>query len=216
MNSVFKLTVIVVLVIAGAIGLAAWLKSVSPDKVEPNPDIKGERIFVRPYSHMTGNANAKVTLVEFADFQCPACAANYPFIKQVIEKYKSNPDFNFVNRNFPLSSHANAQISAQAAEAAASQGKYWEMMGLLYQRQNDWAGSINPTNIFVGYAQELSLDTDRFREEVSSSKYIDVITQDLKDGEALGVNGTPTFFINGERLGNALELDNQIQSLLNK
>ena len=213
-KNILILALIVIVVLGGVLGLAIWLKTVSPTSTPANPDIKGEQVFSRSYSHMTGQAQAKVTLVEFADFQCPACAAVYAPVKQIVDKYKANPDFNFVSRNFPLSSHANAKISAQAAEAAASQGKYWEMTELIYQGQSDWAGSINPTNALVGYAQQLGLDVDKFRDEVLNSKYIDNIMQDLKDGEALGVNGTPIFFLNGERLAGIAELDSKIYNML--
>lgn len=208
------LGLILVVVVVGAIGLAAWLKSISPTTVQPSSDIKGEKVFVRDYSPMTGSKDAKVTLVEFGDFQCPACAAANPAIMSVIDKYKSNQDFNFVFRNFPLGQHNNAQISAEAAASAGAQGKFWEMDKLIYERQSNWADSLNPINTFAGYAQELSLDVNKFKEEISSSKYIDQITQDYADGTVLGVNGTPTFFLNGRKVESYTELDSRISELL--
>ncbi|MBX4191394.1 MAG: DsbA family protein [Candidatus Doudnabacteria bacterium] len=217
MNKALRnIILIVLIVVVTAIGLAIWLKSLSPEQVTPDSSIRGEKVFIRPGNYITGNTSAKVVLIEFGDFQCPACAANYTPIKAIVNKYKSNPGFNFVYRNFPLSSHANAKISANAAEAAGSQGKYWEMMDLLFKNQSQWAGSINPMNTFIQYAQSLGLDIDKFKDEVSTSHYINKIMQDYKDGEVLGVNGTPTFFLNGERLGTIADLDNQIQALLDK
>jgi protein-disulfide isomerase len=215
-KNVLTLGLIVILIVGSVVGLAIWLKSTSPTPIAANPDIKGEKVFVRPNSHMTGKQGAKVTVVEFGDFQCPFCAEASPTVTQVINKYKNNPDFNFVFRNFPLPQHSNAQISAEAAEAAGAQAKYWEMEGLLYQHQNDWAGSVNPTGIFAGYAQQLGLDVNKFSSDLKNSKYIDNITQDQKDGEALGVNSTPTFFLNGQKLGSYTELDGQIGALLSK
>jgi protein-disulfide isomerase len=216
MNSTWKLLGIIVLVLAVVIGLAVWLQAISPEKATPNPDIKGEKTFTRPYSYMTGKADAKVQVVEFADLQCPFCAQASAPVKAVVDKYKANPDFNFVYRHFPLGQHSHAQEAAQAAEAAGSQGKFWEMVELLYSKQNDWAGSVSATSIFVNLAGQLGLDTNKFREEVSASKYIDNITQDYMDGEALGVNSTPTFFFNGQKLDSHTELDSKIAEALAK
>ncbi len=208
------LVLIVLIVLGAVVALGAWLNSMSPEKVEPDANIKGEAIFVRPQSHMTGKIDAKVTLVEFGDFQCGFCAEANPTVRNIIAKYKDNPNFNFSYRHFPLPQHANAIISAQASEAAGAQGKFLEMTEMLYQRQGSWMNSVNPTNTFVGYAQELGLDTNRFREALEASKYINEITQDKKDGEALGINSTPSFFINGQRVGHYSSLDNMVAALL--
>jgi protein-disulfide isomerase len=208
------LVVIVVLIVGGMIGLAILLKSSSPDQVTADPNITGEQVLVRETSHMTGQLKAKVILVEFGDFQCGYCAEANPAVQQVVEKYKSNPEFNFVYRHFPLAQHNHAIVSAQAAEAAGEQGKFWDMEKILYANQNDWAGTISPVNKFVEYAGQLGLDVERFRNEVAASQYINVITQDKKDAEALGVNSTPTFFLNGQKLDGYSTLDSQIAQLL--
>lgn len=217
MNKNALITIIIILlVVAGMFGLAVWLKSISPALIQANPDIKGDKVFSRDYSHMTGTASAKVVVVEFGDFECPFCAQAYDPVKQVVDKYQANANFSFVFRNFPLAQHSNALSAAEAAEAAGAQGKYWEMEGLLYQRQNDWAGVIDPTGNYVNYAQQIGLDVNKFKTEVSTGKYIDNITQDQKDGDALGVNSTPTFFINGQKLDSYTQLDSQISVLLAK
>lgn len=155
---------------------------------------------MRDTSHMTGKADAKVTLVEFADFQCPACAAAHPVVKQILETYKDNTDFNFVSRNFPLSGiHKYAMDSAGAAEAAGRQGKYWEMHNILFERQTEWAVP-QALEYFVQYAAQLGLDAEKLRQEVRDKKYADIINTDYADGTALSVNSTPTFFLNGQRL----------------
>ena len=172
---------------------------VKNNKVGTQPISK--EILVRPASHSTGDPNAKVNLVEFGDFQCPACAAAAPIIKEILNTYKDNPNFNFVSRNFPLTSiHQNALISAQAAEAAGGQGKYWEMYDLLYENQNEWAKSTDPLAIFAKYATGLKIDVERFKNEVQSGAYQNIINQDLADARSLGINSTPTFFLNGVKM----------------
>lgn len=157
-------------------------------------------LLIGPSSYMTGTKDAKVNIIEFGDFQCPACAYANPIIQELIKFYKDNPNVNFVFRHFPLPQHSNALVSAEAVEAAGAQGKFWEMMDLIYVGQNDWSGSAKALEIFAGYAQELGLDVKAFTDAVSQEKFKDVITKDRSDGQALGVNSTPTFFINGEKL----------------
>ncbi len=215
-RNTLMLTAIIVVVLGALIGLAFLLKSVSPEKVQPDPNIKGAAVQTRDYSHMTGPANAKVQLVEYGDYQCPFCGAAYQPVKTVVDKYKNNPNFTFVFRNFPLSQHPNAQEAAEAAEAAGAQGKYFEMHDMLYQNQNDWSGTLSPTSAFESYAQTLGLDVNKFKSDLTTNKYINNITQDQADGEALGVNATPTFFLNGQKLDGYTELDSQIAAALAK
>ncbi len=174
---------------------------------------------VRDDSRMTGNKEAKVTLVEFADFQCPFCAQVAPAITQIREEYKANPDFNFVFRHFPLPQHQHAQLAAQSAEAAGAQGKFWEMVDLIYTNQNAWAASSNALENFVGYATTLGLDAPKFRDDVTHDRFTQQIQTDLTDAGALGVNSTPTFYLNGEKLGNISDyatLKQKIEEALKK
>jgi len=155
---------------------------------------------VRDDSHGTHGARAKVTLVEFGDYQCPACAAAHPVLKQIVEAYKDNPDFTFVFRNFPLTEiHNAAEISSEAAEAAAEQGKFWEMHDLLYEKQSEWAGS-QAEGFLIGYAESLGLDVTKFRQALDQQKFANVIKTDRADGEALKINSTPSFFLNDEKM----------------
>ena len=171
-----------------------------PSKVSDStqPKVSDEKLLVGDESHKIATDGAKVTIVEFGDYQCPACGAAHPVVKQILNDYQGQ--ITFVFRNFPLPMHNNAKISAEAAEAAATQGKFWEMHGKLYETQNTWAESSKPLDLFVNYAQELGLDADKFKEDVDGNKYSDRINKDKSDGNALGVNSTPTFFINGEKL----------------
>lgn len=177
------------------------------------------KLLIRDDSHKisSNSANLKVTIVEFGDYQCPACGQAYPITKQVLKDYSGR--INFVFRNFPLPQHQNALISAEAAEAAGAQGKFWQMHDKLYETQNDWADSNQPLNIFTGFAKNLGLDVLRFQNDVSTNKYADRITQDQSDGNTLGINATPTFFINGQKIEGVMvyeDFKGKIDPLLSK
>jgi protein-disulfide isomerase len=169
-----------------------------PQLENPGQPIDSESL-VRESSHMTGKKDAKVTVVEFGDYECPACAAAEPTFEQLRQEYKDNPNVNFVFRNFPLPQHQKALVSAEAAEAAGEQGKFWEMHHKLYQNQAKWIGPGDHKALFLQYATELGLDVLKFSQSLEQNKYSDVINTDGSDGQALGVNSTPTFFINGEK-----------------
>ncbi len=191
-------------VIVGGVLLAIYA---NPQPQEPGAPVDSNTL-IRETSHMTSKKDAKVTIVEFGDFQCPACAAAHPEIKAALEQYKDNPEVNFVFRNFPLDTiHPNAHISAEAAEAAGAQGKYWEMHNMLYEKQSEWSASTTALDIFVGYAKEIGLNVDQFKLAVEQRLYADVINTDYKDGEAVEVNSTPTFFINGTKQNKVLQRD---------
>ncbi len=176
--------------------------SSTPEKPAPPADAK---VLVRPDSHKETSPSAKVILVEFGDFQCPACGASYPIVEQLLQDYKGK--VNFVFRNYPLPIHPNAMIAAEAAEAAGAQGKYFEMYQALFSNQKEWAESKNPLEIYLKYAKNIGLDTDKFKKEVEDKKYESRIKKDQSDGNALGVNSTPTFFINGIKQTGGLPYD---------
>ncbi len=165
------------------------------------------KILSQNNNHIIATDSAKVTVVEFADFQCPACRAALPNIKQVLEKYKGQ--VNFVYRHYPLPQHKNAILAAMTAESAGAVGgpeKFWDMYALLFERQTKWSESSDARSIFVEYAKELQLDSDAFSKSLDDSALMDRIQKDKTDGNTLGVNSTPTFFINGETVtGNSFE-----------
>jgi protein-disulfide isomerase len=183
---------VVVVAVVGVVGGVAWLKkSNTPTATEA---------LVRPESHLTGAEDAKVTLVEFGDFQCPACGQAEPIIEQIRKDY-AGKSFAFVFRNYPLSVHPNAPEAAEAAEAAGAQGKYWEMHDTLYANQTAWADLGDPTPQFVQYAKNIGVkDVKKFETEVKATVYAAKIRADQKDGDALGVQVTPTFFLNGTKM----------------
>jgi protein-disulfide isomerase len=157
----------------------------------------------RADSPRIGSASAKVTLVEFGDYQCPSCATANPTVKAVMAKYPN--EVTFVFRHFPLSQHATAPLAAEAAEAAGAQGKYWEMHNMLYEKQTEWASANAPLDIFTKYAEQLGLNVDQFKTAVTSNSAAGKIQQDSADGSSLGVNSTPTFYINGYPLTGSLQ-----------
>ena len=150
---------------------------------------------------VTGNPNAKVTLMEYSDFQCPACAAYHPLVKQLLANY--NGKIYFVYRYFPLAAtHQNAMISSLAAYSAGLQNKFWEMHDMLFQAQNSWATSSKAKETFMDYAKKLDLDIDKFKTDLESDKGKNFINDTYNKGQAIGVNSTPTFFINGSKIQN--------------
>jgi len=151
-----------------------------------------------------GNPNAKVTVIEYGDFECPACAAYLPIMQQLVANYSSTVLFVF--RNYPLyQEHPDAGISAQVAEAAGLQGKYWQMNNLLYEKQSEWS-SISPDQVvsqfFDGYAQSLGLDVNKFNADISSSTVTNKIQADVNGGTSAQIDHTPTFFVNLAQIRN--------------
>lgn len=150
-------------------------------------------------NHVYGDGAKGVTLVEYGDFQCPACTAYYPIVRQAVEAHKADIKFQFVN--YPLTQiHPNAMAAHRAAEAADKQGKYWEMHSLIYENHDGWATSQSALSIFEGFARQLGLDMDKFKVDVASSAINDIIQGDIKQGTKLGVTATPTFFLDGQKL----------------
>jgi protein-disulfide isomerase len=152
-----------------------------------------------PRAHVRGRADAPVQFDEFSDFQCPTCGAMHGVVKQLVEKYPSQVGVAF--RHFPLREmHKHAVEAARAAEAAGMQGKFWEMHDLIYEKQNEWKDADDVRAIFMRYAQSLGLDMSRFASDMDGSVIAMRIGTDVQLGQARGIHGTPTFFINGREL----------------
>jgi protein-disulfide isomerase len=144
--------------------------------------------------HIEGAANAPLTLVEYGDYQCPYCGAAYPEVKKVQKTL--GPELRFVFRNFPLTNiHQFAMTAAETAEAAAVQQKFWPMHDFLYEHQ----ATLDDPNVALGYARKLGLDTQKFEREIAQHVYQKRIKEDFMSGVKSGVNGTPTFYVNGVR-----------------
>jgi protein-disulfide isomerase len=143
--------------------------------------------------HVQGNPTAAVTLVEYGDFECPHCGAAHVNVKQIQEMLGN--ELRFVFRHFPLTQmHPHAESAAEASEAASAQGRFWEMHDLLFEHQQ----TLDDRHL-VRFAETLELDVVRFARELEESVYRERVREDFMSGVRSGVNGTPTFFINGVR-----------------
>lgn len=148
--------------------------------------------------HVRGPADAKVTLIEYGDYQCPPCSNTAVAIERLLKEHPR--DLRFVYRHFPTRRHRNAVPAAKAAEAAERQGKFWEMHAKLFANQQQWYGASTPQELFVQYARELQLDESKFREALRSSDFERRIRDSKESGQSAGVRGAPAFFLNGDRI----------------
>src|SRR4051794_40390506 len=141
--------------------------------------------------HIRGGENAKVMLDEYGDYQCPPCGALYPELKVLEKDY--GDQVRFVFHHFPLPTiHKHAEVASHAAEAAARQGRFWEMHDMIYQNQLSWAVADDVRPVFIQYARTLGLDVDRFTRDMDSPEVAARVNVDVERGKALGVQGTPT------------------------
>jgi protein-disulfide isomerase len=162
---------------------------------------------VGPRDHAAGPKDAPVTLVEYGDFQCPHCGRAYPIVKEVQRALGAK--LRFVFRNFPLTQiHPEAEHAAEAAEAASAQGAFWQMHDRLFERQF----ALDDDHL-VEYAAELGLDADRIRGELEAGTHTPHVRDDFMSGVKSGVNGTPTFFINGVRYDGSWDRDPLLAAL---
>ncbi len=161
-----------------------------------------------------GPENAELTLVEYSDFQCPFCAEYAKWLTQLRAKYGDR--VRFVFRNYPLADHEWAQFAAQVAYAASLQGKFWEMHDLLFERQDEWAGSSDPRPLFDSYAASLGLDLDQFHADSDAQSTLDFIKRQAAEGKAAGVSHTPWFVLGDESIlpRSLEEFDKAIQERL--
>ena len=151
--------------------------------------------------HIRGSINAPITLVEYGDYECPYTAAAYPIVKEIMSQFADK--IYFVFRNFPLNDiHPHAQHAAEAAEAAAAQDKFWQMHDYLFEHQK----ALDDSHL-LEYAQKVGLDIGRFKKEISGHIYAPLINESLKNGIDSGVEGTPTFFVNGVHYEDSWDLD---------
>jgi protein-disulfide isomerase len=165
------------------------------------------KIPVTPADHIQGDENAPITLVEYGDYECPYCGAAYPIVKRIQKKLGHH--LRFVFRNFPLvESHPHAEIAAITAEFAAAKGKFWEMHDILYENQNRLE-----IEALLEYAQTLHLPRADLQTVIENGDYLDKVKNDFIGGVRSGVNGTPTFFINGKRHNGSFEYDELLLAL---
>lgn len=179
------------------------------------PVVVDPAVLVREDSLKNSTDSAKLTVVEFGDFQCPACKTVQPGLKQAIADFPGQ--VNFVFRHYPLPQHKNAIVAAKAVEAANLQGKVWQMFDKLYDSQQEWDEESNPVEIFKKYAAELGMDGEKLVKDMDKPEFADKISKDQSDGNTVGVNSTPTLFFNNELYKKGVsyqDLKNEIQSHL--
>lgn len=201
---VIGIFLVTVLVIGGGAYLA------SKKTVDPNGRLISDALLdrlVREDSPSMGQQDAKVTVVEFGDFQCPSCGSVYPIIKALEEKY-TDQSVRFVFRHYPLPQHENAFISAEAAVEAHKQGKFWEYHDTLFENQLN----LKEADL-LSYAQQVGLDVPTFQAALTAHTHKDTVQRDISDGSALAITGTPTIFINNRQYTGSYSLDALSQAI---
>jgi protein-disulfide isomerase len=157
--------------------------------------------------HLRGNSEARLTLLEYGDYECPYCGRAFPIVRQIQETLGTR--LRFVFRHFPLNSvHPHASVAAQAAESAGAQGKFWDMHDMLYEHQEELA-EVD----LVQYALKIGLEVYQFEADLSAERFAKRVQEDFDSGVRSGVNGTPTFFINGFRYNGKPELAAMLEAL---
>lgn len=188
---------------------------IATKKDQPASKVDGNPREVSNVDHVKGNKNAPVTLIEYADFQCPGCASYFPILQTLEKEFEGK--VRFVFRHFPLTQiHPNAFAAARAAEAAGKQDKFFEMHDKLFQTQLVWGqATTNQQSLFESYAKELGLDINQFKTDYVSSETAERINLDVASGQqTFGVNSTPTFILNGEKITNPKDLP-EFREILN-
>ena len=201
MKPAARATIVTIAVVVVLVALVAAIAFINrPEAPTPPEATDGALPGARASSHVLDNAGPDApTLVEFLDFECEACGAFYPVIEQLREEYAG--DINFVVRYFPLPGHFNSMNAALAAEAAAQQGEFEAMHSRLFETQAEW-GELRESReeLFRSYAEDLGLDMDAYDAAVADPATQARVEEDFNDGQYLNVTGTPTFFLNGEKL----------------
>lgn len=195
----------IALFLGGAYAATRLSQPRSANQGDVSPD-RQQLLAVANDDHIKGNPAARVVLVEYLDFECGVCGTYYPLIKDLLEEF--GEEIIVVNRYFPLVGHRNAMNAALAVEAASKQGKYFEMHDLLFEKQADWIGQqFSNRDLFDRYALELGLEIEQYKRDLDSPEVRERVQRDLDSGQILGVNSTPTFFLNGERIPNPRSLE---------
>lgn len=194
--------VLAVVLIGGSVWYSGNVSEKNNEGVVFSPNIKG-------------NPDAPVILTEYSDFQCPACASFEPVIKDILAEYGDQVSLEY--KHFPLPIHNLAETAARAAEAAGQQGAFFEYSELLFANQKTWASSPSAMSLFTSYAKELGLDLDKFKRHVGSSLIRDKVKSEGQEARNLGLTGTPSFLLNGQKMSFQTYEDfkGQIEAALN-
>jgi protein-disulfide isomerase len=196
---------VIVAAIAGSYYYSNSVQNAKKPVTSTNSNTAPAGQLIRPDSPALGTSDAKVTLVEFYDPECEACAAFAPVVKKILKENEGK--MRLVTRYMPL--HPNSMAAANFLEAAGEQGKYWQAMEMLFAKQPEWgtkhgppsaAPAPNINELFDKYAMELGLDVNKVSSAIKENRYKEKIDRDKRDGQSLGVRRTPTFFVNGREL----------------
>ena len=196
MSNKTKPLIVILVAVVMAAGIAVyWSKQSSASGAGANASIEANA----GGGHIRGRESATVTLVEFGDYQCPACGYFYPMVEELLRRYPDKVKLEF--HHYPLiQMHPFALAAAKATEAAADQGKFWEMHDLIYKNQPIWSRSPNPEAQFLAYAADLGLDANKFMRATKSPEIEKRILEDIQRGSDAKVASTPTFIVNGQSL----------------
>lgn len=213
MNSKFKKGLILLVVV----GVLGWLGYRAYKFINtPTEELVTVPIELTDSERIKGDRNAEAILVEYSDFQCPACGSYFPIVKSLKEDFGDK--LAVVYRHFPLVSiHANAMDAAKAAEAAGMQDRFWEMHDILFEKQGEWSSIRNPKDEFSSYAKDLGLDDEKFKSDFDSGEVQKKIDDDLLSANRLKLNSTPSFFLNSQQVlnpGGYEDLKAEIESVL--
>lgn len=185
--------------VVAVLGIGAWQVATDSPATKPTrPGTLSEAVSASDWTK--GPKAPQVTLVEYSDFQCPACGYFFPLVEKITLEYKDRLAFTY--RHFPLPQHKNALAAAYATEAAGAQGKFWEMYAKIFETQNEWSESGTAAATFEKFAGELKLDMTRFKADRDSQKTKDAVAHDEETGRRTGVNSTPSFYLNGKKMQN--------------
>lgn len=179
------------------LGLIIWGMVVAMNKKPPEQKYN-DPVPVSASDHVKGPSDAQITVIEYSDFQCPACQAYYPLVTRLLNE--ASTTVKFVYRHFPLGQHKNARAASEASEAAHIQGKFWEMYALLFSGHTEWETLADPMPVFERYADSLDLDLEKFKSDIKSDAVKNLVESQRKEGETVGIAFTPSFFVNGKIL----------------
>ena len=214
-KSIKKSIIWLLLIIVGLALLFGLIKLASYEPTS-NSSVNKNINIINENDWISGNQESEISLIEYSDFQCPACGTYFPIVKQLVEEF--GDQIRLVYRHFPLTQiHQNAQLAAQAAEAAGKQNKFWAMHDVIFENQKEWSEKKNAKELFIQYAQDLSLDVEQFKNDLDSQEVKEKVANDYQSGISAGVNATPTFFLNGKKLKNPRsykEFKKEIQKIL--
>lgn len=204
------------MVAVGVIGIILALIGIVSDNPNGNGANQTEILLAEPVSDadwFKGGKDSRAVLVEYSDFQCPACAHYSEMLQKLAQDFGGN--LKIVYRHYPLPQHQNAKAAASAAEAAGRQGKFWEMHDLIFKNQNRWSDIEDADKEMAAYARELNLDADKFSADLKLKEIESKINADLASGNRSGVRATPTFFLGGKQIKNPSSYD-EFKALVEK